>query len=246
MNFNFSYDGTAANALSFQDKGYRTTTGPASVSNSGLIGRRAESQAQYNASSDVTATKTFFTDFNTRTSVRALFDRTDYTYQRLQGNWLAVVGLPNAANIGSTPSGIPSQTVASSQQTIRGLGYYLSEDIDWKDRYIVGGLIRRDASSLFGSGHRWATFGRGSLAWRVSQEPWWFIPALDEFKLRASVGSAGNRPAFVSQYETYALSSGTVGNPVTLGNRNLRPETVVETELGLDAELFHKIGFKVF
>ncbi len=245
MNFNFSYDGTAANALSFQDKGYRTTTGPAGTSNSGLINRRSENQAQYNASADMTATHTFLTDFNTRTSVRYLFDRTDYNYQSLNGNWLAVVGLPNAANIGSTPAGTPSQTVTSSLQTIRGLGYYLSEDIDWKDRYIIGGLVRRDASSLFGSGHRWATFGRGSAAWRVSQEPWWFIPALDEFKLRASVGSAGNRPAFVSQYETYALASGTVGNPVTLGNRNLRPETVVETELGLDGELFHKVGFSI-
>ncbi len=243
MNFNFSYDGAAATAIFFRDKGYRTTTGPASSSNSGALTRSAEAQQQYNASSDITATHTFLTDFNTRTSVRALFDRTDYNYQGLSGNWLAVVGLPNAANIGSTPSGVPSQTVGSSISTVRGLGYYLSEDVDWKDRYIIGGLVRRDASSLFGSGHRWATFGRGSLAWRVAQEPWWFIPALDEFKLRASVGSAGNRPAFVSQYETYALTAGTVGNPVTLGNRNLRPETVIETELGLDGELFHKIGF---
>ena len=245
MNFNFSYDGTAATAIWFRDKGYRTTTGPAGSANSGFLQRQAEAQQQYNASTDLTATHTFLTDFNTRTSVRYMFDRTDYNYQRLSGNWLAVVGLPNAANIGSTPAGTPSQTVASSLQTIRGLGYYLSEDMDWKDRYIIGGLVRRDASSLFGSGHRWATFGRGSVAWRVSQEPWWFIGALDELKLRASVGSAGNRPAFVSQYETYSLTSGTVGNPVTLGNRNLRPETVIETELGVDGELFHKVGFSI-
>jgi len=245
MNFNFSYDGTAATALTFQDKGYRTTTGPASGSNQGSIARRAEQQQQYNASADMIATRTFLTDLNSRTSLRYLFDRTDYNYQVLSGGWLAVVGLPNAANIGSTSSGTPSQTVGSSIQTVRGLGYYLSEDVDWKDRYIIGALVRRDASSLFGSGHRWSTFGRGSLAWRVAQEPWWFIPALDEFKLRASVGSAGNRPAFVSQYQTYVLSSGTVGNPNTLGNVNLRPETVVETELGLDGELFHRIGFSI-
>ena len=245
MNFNFSYDGTAATAISFQDKGYRTTTGPAGVSNSGSLSRRAEAQQQYNASADITATHTFFTDFNTRTSARYLFDRTDYNYQALFGNWLAVVGLPNAANIGATASGTPSQTVASSISTVRGLGYYLDENIDWKDRYIAEALVRRDASSLFGNGHRWSTFGRGSLAWRVSQEPWWFIPAIDELKLHASVGSAGNRPAFVSQYQTVALSSGNVGAPVTLGNNQLRPETVVETELGIDGEIFHKIGFSV-
>ena len=243
MNFNFSYDGTAATAISFRDKGYRTTTGPAGTTNSGFLARTAEAQQQYNASADITATHTFLADFNTRTSVRYLFDRTDYNYQGLFGNWLGVVGLPNAANIGSSPSGTPSQTVASSLTTVRGLGYYLSESIDWKDRYIVDALVRRDASSLFGSGHRWSTFGRGSVAWRISQEPWWFVPALDELKLHASVGSAGNRPAFVSQYQTYALSSGLVGNAVTLGNAQLRPETVVETELGIDGQLFHKIGF---
>src|SRR6185437_12977459 len=124
-------------------------------------------------------------------------------------------------------------------------GYFVSEDVDWKDRYILGGLVRRDASSLFGAGHRWSTFGRGSAAWRVSQEPWWFIPALDELKLRASVGSAGNRPRFSAQYETYNLSNGQVGSANTLGNKNLRPETVVETELGLDGELFHRVGFSV-
>ncbi|MEO9020433.1 MAG: SusC/RagA family TonB-linked outer membrane protein [Gemmatimonadaceae bacterium] len=245
MNFNFSYDGTAATAISFQDKGYRTTTGPAGTANSGLLQRRAEAQQQYNAGVDAAVTHTFFTDLNSRTSLRYLFDRTDYNYQVLAGNWLGVVGLPNAANIGSTPSGTPSQTVGSSLTTVRGLGYFLSEDIDWKDRYIVSALVRRDASSLFGSGHRWSTFGRGSVAWRVAQESWWFIPALDEFKLHASVGAAGNRPAFVSQYETFSLSSGNVGNPVTLGNRNLRPEKVFETELGIDGELFHRIGFSL-
>lgn len=243
--FNFSYDGTAANALWFQDKGYRTTTGPASSSNSGFLQRQAEAQQQYNASATLDLTHTFGSSLDTRTSFRYLFDRTDYDYQRLSGNWLAVVGLPNASNIGSTPSGVPSQTVASSATTVRGLGYFLAEDVVWKDRYILDGLVRRDASSLFGSGHRWSTFGRGSVAWRVSQEPWWFVHALDEFKLHASVGSAGNRPPFVAQYETYALSSGTVGNPVTLGNRNLRPETVVETELGIDGQLFHRIGFNI-
>jgi TonB-linked SusC/RagA family outer membrane protein len=245
MNFNFSYDGTAATALWYQNKGYRSTTGPAGSGNSGFLQRQAEAQQQYNASADMILTHTFLTDFNTRTSMRYLFDRTDYNYQRLSGSWLAVVGLPNASNIGSTPSGVPSQGVASSTTTVRGLGYFISEDMDWKDRYIVGALVRRDASSLFGSGHRWSTFGRGSLAWRVSQEPWWFIPALDEFKLRASMGSAGNRPAFISQYETFALSSGTVGGPVTLGNKGLRPETVVETELGIDGELFHRVGFNI-
>ncbi len=244
MDVNFSYDGTAATDIFYRNKGYRTTgNSSATGSYAGYLRRDAEAQTQYNASTNLTLTHTFLADLNSRTSFRYLFDRTDYNLNNLQGNWLAVVGLPNAANIGPSPSGTPSQTVGSSVTSVRGVGYFASEDFDWKDRYILGGLIRRDASSLFGAGHRWSTFGRGSAAWRVSQEPWWFIPALDELKLRASVGSAGNRPSFAAQYETYGIANGQVGSANTLGNRNLRPETVVETELGIDGELFHKIGF---
>jgi TonB-linked SusC/RagA family outer membrane protein len=244
VDFNYSYDGTDANALFYRNKGYRSTDGAGTTpSYAGFLRRDAEGQTQYNASTNLTLTHTFLADLNSRTSFRYLFDRSDYSLNRLSGNWLAVVGLPNAANIGPTPSGTPSQTVVSSSTSVRGLGYFASEDIDWKDRYILGGLVRRDASSLFGAGHRWSTFGRGSAAWRISQEPWWFIPALDELKFRASVGSAGNRPRFVAQYETLNLDNGQVGSGATLGNKNLRPETVVETELGLDGQLFHKVGF---
>ncbi|HEY5087185.1 MAG TPA: SusC/RagA family TonB-linked outer membrane protein, partial [Gemmatimonadaceae bacterium] len=246
MEFNFSYDGTAATDIFYQNKGYRSTDGAGTTPvYAGFLRRDAEGQTQYNASTNLTLTHTFLADLNSRTSFRYLFDRTDYDLNRLQGNWLAVYGLPNAANIGPTPSGTPSQTITSSLTSVRGLGYFISQDFDWKDRYILGGLVRRDASSLFGAGHRWSTFGRGSAAWRVSQEPWWFIPALDELKLRASVGSAGNRPRFLAQYETFNLTNGQVGSGVTLGNKNLRPETVVETELGIDGQLFHKVGFSI-
>ncbi|MEO6866043.1 MAG: SusC/RagA family TonB-linked outer membrane protein [Gemmatimonadaceae bacterium] len=246
MDVNFSYDGTSATDIFYRNKGYRSTDGSGTTPvYAGFLRRDAEAQTQYNASTNLTLTHTFLADLNSRTSFRYLFDRTDYNLNNLQGNWLAVVGLPNAANIGPTPSGTPSQTVGSSVQSVRGLGYFVSQDFDWKDRYILGALVRRDGSSLFGSGHRWSTFGRGSAAWRVSQEPWWFIPALDELKLRASVGSAGNRPRFIAQYETFNLNNGQVGSGATLGNKNLRPETVVETELGIDGEIFHKVGFSI-
>src|SRR2546427_5045609 len=45
-------------------------------------------------------------------------------------------------------------------------------------------LIRRDGSSLFGLGNRWATFGRVSGAWRVAQEPWWPLSQVDRKSTR--------------------------------------------------------------
>ena len=53
-------------------------------------------------------------------------------------------------------------------------------------------------------------------------------------KFRYSVGTAGNRPNFSAQYETYNVSGGSI-TPVTLGNKELKPENVTEHEMGVDA-----------
>jgi hypothetical protein len=116
-------------------------------------------------------------------------------------------------------------------------------DLTYDDRYIVSGLIRHEGSSLFGVDNRWATYGRGALAWRLSQEHWWKLPAFSDLKLRGSIGSAGGRPSYSAQYETFTVRSDGTLAASTLGNRNLRPENVVETELGIDGELVNRIGF---
>lgn len=77
----------------------------------------------------------------------------------------------------------------------------------------------------------------------MAQEPWFALPGIDELKLRYSLGTAGGRPNFSAQYEAYSVSGGQVV-PVTLGNKNLRPEHSREQEFGLDALVFDgRIGF---
>jgi len=55
-------------------------------------------------------------------------------------------------------------SISSGTQAIRDMGFFTGLDFEYKDRYILGGLMRRDGSSLFGAGNRWQTFGRGSAA----------------------------------------------------------------------------------
>ena len=62
---------------------------------------------------------------------------------------------------------------------------------------------------------------------------------MSEFKLRFSKGTAGNRPDFASQYETYAVSGGFVSKE-NLGNKDLKPELATETEIGIDATILDK------
>jgi TonB-linked SusC/RagA family outer membrane protein len=236
LDFDFSYDGANVDYQFIQEKNFRTTTGPVATLNTGNLIKRDEAQQQYNTGSTLSLRRTFFTDLNTRATFRYGFEDQLYTYRRGQGNGLAVVGTPELNNVGTNTS------MTSFTQRVRSIGYFGGLDFDWKDRYVLSGLVRRDGSSLFGPESRWTTWGRASAAWRVSQEPFWFIPQLNELKLRASVGTAGNRPPYAAQYETYNLTNGTLGSAATIGNLELKPERVLERELGFDAEVFNRIG----
>jgi TonB-linked SusC/RagA family outer membrane protein len=235
---NMSYDGASSNWNNFDNKGYRTTS--ASVVNQGFTEQAAQKEQSYNSSATLNIRHEFGNQINSRTSFRYLFERQDNDYRDASAQKLIVVGIPSLANAIDQNT----KSITSSVTSVRSIGFFAAQDFDILDRYIIGGLIRRDGSSLFGRANRWKTFGRGSLAWRVSQEPWWFVAPLNELKLRGSIGTAGGRPGFSSQYETYILSGGQV-TPSTLGNRFLKPETIREVELGVDAELFHRIGINL-
>ena len=110
-------------------------------------------------------------------------------------------------------------------------------NVVYQDKLILDGMFRRDGSSLFGSGNKWNSFYRGSVAYRLTEDI--DIPGVDEFKLRASIGTAGNRPEWGYQYET--LSSG--GQKSQTGNKDLKSSQQQEIEIGIDARFLDKIDF---
>ncbi len=125
-------------------------------------------------------------DLLTRTNLNWLFQREDTRYRRLSGNSLAAGGVDNAFNAVNC-GGFATGCYTSSKTSQRLMGVGGGVGLEYKERYIADGLVRRDGSSLFGSDNRWTTYYRGSLAWRVAQEPAWpFKDQIDEFKLRVS------------------------------------------------------------
>jgi TonB-linked SusC/RagA family outer membrane protein len=64
---------------------------------------------------------------------------------------------------------------------------------NYDNRYLVMGTFRRDGSPNFGVDKRWGNFPSVSLAWRVSREKFFQIPAISEFKLRFETGLTGNQ-----------------------------------------------------
>jgi hypothetical protein len=233
------YDRSTGVYTQIRDRGWRTTSANPTAS-SGFIGNGNIDNESFTTSLSASANRTFFNDLNATFSTRFQYADQTLRDQDLSGVDLVVGGLETA------DAATRNFAISSGTNVIRDMGFFLGADFDFKDRYILGGLMRRDGSSLFGAGHRWQTFGRGSAAWILSREPWWPIEdALSLFKLRGSVGTTGQRPRFNAQYETYTIGAGGTLTPANLGNKSLRPEINRETELGADFEFFSRVALNV-
>ena len=113
----------------------------------------------------------------------------------------------------------------------------------YDNRYLVEGSIRRDGASNLGSRAKYGTLFSISGGWNIHRELWFGVKAFDQLKLRASYGSAGNRPsALYPQYDLYSIASNYNGQPGMLisqiGNRDLTWERTYTAGIGLDASLW--------
>ncbi len=133
-----------------------------------------------------------------------------------------------------TPTSLIINTVAKNYSGIA--------DLDYKGKYIASMLYRIDGSSLFGPNNRWNPYYRISGAYRIGEDL--KIPGIQELKLRAAVGTSGQRPEFNYQYETFTMENG-VPIGYTLGNKNLKPSETKETELGVNCEFLNKFELEI-
>ncbi len=240
---NASIDRRRRGAYEQRDRGFRVTALAQSNDYLGRIADTSEVDQQITFGVNATAQTSNplgISGLDARVNTRLSFEREDSEFFRAGGTTLAVPGLLTLTN--ATVITSPTSSVSS----VRALGALGGVFLDFKGRYIADATLRYDGSSLFGAEERWHPYYRGSLAWRASEEPWWFAKgALSDFKLRASVGTAGGRPRFVAQYETFSIGAGGTVTGAALGNKFLKPETTTETELGLDAEFWGRIGLNV-
>jgi TonB-linked SusC/RagA family outer membrane protein len=245
---NASFDRRRTSGFNLTDRGFRVTAISQSNAYLGSLGQTNTGDQSYNVSLSATARQQDafgLSDLGMRYNVRYGFDQQDAESNGsgnnpIGGNTLAVPGLNSLDNV----TVLTSPT--SSRLSIRGMAVVGGAAADYKGRYIVDGIYRMEGSSLFGADERWHPYYRGSLAWVASDEPWWPLQnAITLFKPRVSVGTAGGRPRFSAQYETFTIGTGGTVSGTTLGNRKLKPENTTETEYGLDAELFGRYGLTV-
>ena len=133
------------------------------------------------------------------------------------------------------------------------LGFYLQEQVGWRERLYVTGAVRVDNNSAFGDEIKLVTYPKASVAYVISDERFFRIPYVNQLKLRAAWGEAGNAPAPFSATRAYEPTVTTQGDVAvnqvrtsTYGNPNLKAETGSEIELGFDASLLNgRAGIEV-
>ncbi|MBI2536479.1 MAG: hypothetical protein HYW06_05850, partial [Gemmatimonadetes bacterium] len=183
---NFNFDVQRERGFQFRDKGIRDNQNN-TTTQGGLDFEYSQGTDAINTSVNV-RTRHQLGDLALRPNLRYFYEQTDTEGRSLQGNFLAVQGVRAASNATNI------QSISSSFTSTKQISVAAGLSAELKERYIADAVVRRDGSSRFGGANRWDTYGRASGAWRVAQEPWWFLGALSEFKLRASYGTAGNVP----------------------------------------------------
>lgn len=175
------------------------------------------------------------------------------------GNGLTATGfdVPNNtwenADISLTKGTSETLTNSSYVYDQRRLSYFARAQYDFKGRYLFSALIRRDASTKFGPGHKVGYFPSLTAGWVVSDESFFGQPKFINFlKLRASYGTLGNDqiPNFgylglLNGEATYVFN-GTLVNGTANGqvpNPDLKWEEAQKFDVGLD---FKVLNDKIF
>lgn len=129
------------------------------------------------------------------------------------------------------------------------VGYYIQEQLGFRDRLFVTAAVRADDHSSFGTNFDVIIYPKLSASYVLSDEPAarGFLDALrvNSLKLRTAWGQAGRAPTAYSAPQTYTVdrvtlgtTTGSAARTLSYGNPDLKPERGEEIELGFEASAF--------
>ncbi|MCB0685980.1 MAG: TonB-dependent receptor [Saprospiraceae bacterium] len=137
---------------------------------------------------------------------------------------------------GINPAIVTTDNIVTGDAKMARLNY------TYKGKYLFTASVRRDGFSAFGQLNPRATFPAGAFAWKISDEDFFDIPAIDQAKLRLSYGVNGNRDigayaalAQLSPDQYYDGTNVLIGvSTSTLANPALVWEETKAFNIGLD------------
>ena len=169
------------------------------------------------------------------------------------------------SNLPELSYGLPTDSpISGSSNAWRSAGYVFRARYNWDERYLAEFTGRYDGSYKFAgmAKTRWGFFPSGSVAWRISKEPWMEnVDCIDDLKIRGSVALLGNDNAsaymFLNSYSKYwsdivypSYGNGTVVVPGYgdngIANKDLTWEKSLSYNVGFDLSMWdEKLGMEV-
>ncbi len=157
--------------------------------------------------------------------------------------------IPPVVNHGTTeyPEYASTRYYSSDFTEKRMVSYFGRAGYNYKQRYLMEFTFRRDGSSTFGEGNRWANFPSVAVGWSFSEEPFvkcWTGNRLNWGKIRGSYGKSGQ--TFTSAYLAHGLMSimdkNFSGKTGVTTDKPVSPyltwEKTEQYDLGLDMDMF--------
>ena len=142
---------------------------------------------------------------------------------------------------------VSSAAVTSSSQQFseqKSFGFYGQQQVAWRDLLFATAALRVDNNSAFGSALNRVFYPKLSASYVISEEPFFRMPGIDELRLRAAWGQAGNAPGPLDAIRTYTSSVVTTATGTSsalrygaVGNPNLKPERGSEIEVGFETSV---------
>ena len=197
----------------------------------------------------LTYTNTFAEDHNITALLGMSAFRTSGAFYNFQG-----LGVPGNTFEEATLEGadqvIDSRTVNGGPNEFdqRLLSYFTRLQYNYKEKYLLSALLRRDGSSNFGPENKFGYFYALSGGWVLSDEDFYDSDVVNFVKLRGSYGLLGNDRipafAFVSTLNgegTYVFDNELVFGKAAgrLSNPEIKWERQKTYDIGVDLELFN-------
>ncbi|MFB6457159.1 SusC/RagA family TonB-linked outer membrane protein [Chitinophaga sp. Hz27] len=163
------------------------------------------------------------------------YDRS-FGLHHVSGMLLYTTNESNSSTLSAARSNIFSSSIdqlfagdASTNSTNNGtatafgrVGYVGRASYSYNGKYYVDASFRSEASVNYPEGHRWGTFPSISASWRMSEESFLKdnVTWLDELKLRASYGMAGDETGSGYSAYLYNFSVGQNSGPNSTTGKN--------------------------
>lgn len=171
----------------------------------------------------------------------------------MEENMAAASNYPEETLNGLGNAAIPIMAASYKYELVLA-SFFANAQYDYADKYYASASLRYDASSRFGSNHRWAPFWSVGAKYRLSAEPFMKPTShwLTNLTLRSSYGTSGNQEVGSSWYasrDLFGFDWNYNGQPgmahEQFGNPELKWEQTAKFNVGIDLSLFNRIHLEL-